>query len=130
MLAKTRKLRTISLNSSQQWTVLSKIRRDQFSLYEFNSDNGDFLVVKTIRMFIIQIINLKCDNRIYLKISLRMRVSVAHNEIVQFFTMNFGLYFRSCEFCTYISSKIIGQCKFQNGNLQLSSPTQNSISRA
>ena len=52
MLAKTRTSTNISLGSSPHWVVFSKIRRVHFSFYEFNDNNGDFQVVKTMRMFI------------------------------------------------------------------------------
>ena len=52
MRAKTRTSRTISLNSSPHWVVFYKIRTVHFSFDEFNDDNGNFQVVKTMRMFI------------------------------------------------------------------------------
>ena len=52
MLPKTRTSRIVSLNSSPHWVVFSKIQRVHFSFDEFNDDNGDFQVVKTMRMFI------------------------------------------------------------------------------
>ena len=79
----TRILRTISLNTRQQSVPVYKIRRVHFSFYELNNENGNFQVVKTIRILMIQIINIKSDDHIYLKVSLRMKFCVAHNEIVQ-----------------------------------------------
>ena len=52
MRAKTRTSTTILLNSSSHWVVFSKIRTGHFSFYELNDDNGNFQVVKTMRMFI------------------------------------------------------------------------------
>ena len=113
-ISNIRILRTISLNSRQQWVMFSKIRRVHFSFYELNNDNGDFQIVKTIRMFMIQITNIKSDDHIYLKLSLRMQFFVARNEIVQWTSDH-----------TLDVVSVIHTCMY----LQLSSPTQNSISR-
>ena len=51
--------------------TIDRIQRVHFHFYELNNDNQ---VVKTIRMLMMQIINIKSDD---LKISLRMKFSVA-----------------------------------------------------